>query len=179
MNTIIENVTQLARRDRVNPQRLQLAPWIAEFIRQFTLTGKHPPEIFQTLGVVDLPICMDPDQLFQVVGNLCQNALRHSPGFSGEPLIAFKTGHDAEHRPYLDAIDWGSGIPKDIADSIFDPFFTTTPKGTGLGLYIARELCEGNGARIEFFPGEGGIGTRFRVTFARAEDCREMAIGMA
>ena len=177
MNTIIENVTQLARRDRVNPKQLQIKPWIDEFIRQFTLTGKHPPEMFQTLGVVDMPICIDPDQLFQVVGNLCQNALRHSPAYSGEPLIAFKTGHDAEHRPFLDTTDWGSGIPKDIADSIFDPFFTTTPKGTGLGLYIARELCEGNGARIEFFPGEGGIGTRFRVTFARAEDCGEMVTG--
>jgi two-component system sensor histidine kinase PilS (NtrC family) len=62
-------------------------------------------------------------------------------------------------------------------DNIFDPFFTTTPKGTGLGLYIARELCESNGARLEYFPGDKGVGCRFRVTFARAEECSELAVG--
>lgn len=177
MNVIIENVTQLARRDKVNPIRLQMAPWIDEFIRQFAMTGRHSPKIFQTLGVTDIAVCVDPEQLQQVIGNFCQNALRHSPAFSGQPLIAFKTGHDAVNRPYLDTIDWGSGIPADIVDNIFDPFFTTTPKGTGLGLYIARELCESNGARLEYFPGDKGVGSRFRVTFARAEECSELAVG--
>ncbi len=177
MNIIIENVTQLARRDKVNPVQLQLAPWIGEFIRQFTITGKHPPEMFQTLGVTNLATCVDPDQLQQVIGNLCQNALRHSPAFSGQALIAFKTGHDKDNRPFLDAVDWGSGVPPEIVDNIFDPFFTTTPKGTGLGLYIARELCESNGARLEYFPGDKSVGSRFRVTFARAEECSEFAVG--
>jgi two-component system sensor histidine kinase PilS (NtrC family) len=177
MNVIIENVTQLARRDKVNPVKLQLAPWISEFIHQFTLTGKHPPEMFQTLGVANHAVCVDPEQLQQVVGNLCQNALRHSPAFSGQALIAFKTGYDQDNRPFLDVVDWGSGVPADIVDNIFDPFFTTTPKGTGLGLYIARELCESNGARLEYFPGDKGLGSRFRVTFARAEECSELAVG--
>ena len=176
MNVIIENVTQLARRDKVNPIRLQLGPWIGEFIHQFTITGRHPPEMFQTLGVTNHAVCVDQEQLQQVVGNLCQNALRHSPEFSGQALIAFKTGHEKDNRPYLDVVDWGSGVPADIVDNIFDPFFTTTPKGTGLGLYIARELCESNGARLEYFPGDKGVGSRFRVTFARAEECAELAV---
>ena len=176
MNIIIENVTQLARRDKVNPVRLQLAPWIGDFIHQFTITGKHPAEMFQTLGVTDLPVCVDPEQLQQVVGNLCQNSLRHSPAFTGQPLIAFKTGQDKDNRPFLDVVDWGSGVPTDIVDNIFDPFFTTTPKGTGLGLYIARELCESNGGRLEYFPGDKGVGSRFRVTFARAEECGDFAV---
>jgi len=178
MNTIIENVTQLARRDKVNLTKLHIAPWIGEFIHQFTLTGKHPSEMFQTLGVTNLAICVDPEQLQQVVGNLCQNALRHSPAFSGQALIAFKTSLDQDSRPYLDVVDWGSGVPPEIVDNIFDPFFTTTPKGTGLGLYIARELCESNGARLEYFPGDKGVGSRFRVTFARAEECNEFAAGV-
>ena len=176
MNIIIENVTQLARRDKVNPVRLQLAPWIDDFIHQFTITGKHPAEMFQTLGVTDLPVCVDPEQLQQVVGNLCQNSLRHSPAFTGQPLIAFKTGQDKDNRPFLDVVDWGSGVPTDIVDNIFDPFFTTTPKGTGLGLYIARELCESNGGRLEYFPGDKGVGSRFRVTFARAEECGDFVV---
>ncbi len=177
MNVIIENVTQLSRRDKVNPVRIQLGFWLKEFIQQFTATGKQPPELFQTMGVTDIPVCADPDQLFQVVGNLCQNAIRHSPPFAGEAQIAFKTGLDPENRPFLDVIDWGSGVPRDIVDNIFDPFFTTTPKGTGLGLYIARELCEGNGGRLDYFPGDKGLGSRFRVTFARAEECSEIAVG--
>jgi len=171
MNTIVENVTQLSRRDKVNLQPLLLGQWMADFIRQFTLTGKHPPEMFNTLGIVNVGVCVDPDQLQQVVGNLCQNALRHSPPFSGQALISIKSGSDADQRPFLEVIDWGSGVPPEIVEHIFDPFFTTTPKGTGLGLYIARELCEGNGGRLEYFPGEGGIGSRFRITLARTEEC--------
>jgi two-component system sensor histidine kinase PilS (NtrC family) len=117
---------------------------------------------------------VDPDQLYQIISNLCQNALRHSPPFTGTPLIKFQGGRDSEDRPTVDVIDWGAGVNPDIADNIFDPFFTTTPKGTGLGLYIARELCEGNGASLNYHPGEGGVGSRFRVTFVRAEDCAEL-----
>lgn len=176
MNVIIENVTQLSRRDKVNPQRLQLANWIQDFIRQFVLDGRHPKEMFNVLGVTPVAVCVDPDQLQQVVINLCTNALRHSPAFSGQALIALKAGLDADQRPYLDVIDWGSGVPPEVVENIFDPFFTTTPKGTGLGLYIARELCEGNGGKLEYFPGDNRVGSRFRVTFARAEECNDMAV---
>ncbi len=170
MNVIVENVMQLSRRDHVNPVALQFGSWMKDFARQFTETGGKPPELISVVDHGNVTACMDPDQLNQVVGNLCQNALRHSPPFSGQSLIALKASFDPDGRPALDVIDWGSGIPPEIADNIFDPFFTTTPKGTGLGLYIARELCEGNGARLDYHPGDGG-GTRFRITFLRAEEC--------
>jgi len=177
MNVIIENVTQLSRRDKLNLARIRLDAWVPEFMRQFTLDGQTSTAIFQTQGVKELTICFDPEQLYQVVHNLCTNALRHSPAFSGQPLIAIKTDHDPEDRPFLEVIDWGKGVPADIVDSIFDPFFTTTAKGTGLGLYISRELCEGNGGLLDYFPGENGVGTRFRITFARSEDCNDLVTG--
>jgi two-component system sensor histidine kinase PilS (NtrC family) len=173
MNVIVQNVTQLSRRDRVNPVRLALGPWLEEFIRQYCETVVVPLEAFVNKGAPGVELCFDPDQLFQVVSNLCQNALRASPPFSGTPLIRFQAGLDPENRPYLDAIDWGKGVPPEIVENIFDPFFTTTPKGTGLGLYIARELAEGNGGSLDYHPGDGGVGSRFRVTFARAEECSE------
>jgi two-component system, NtrC family, sensor histidine kinase PilS len=173
MNVIVQNVTQLARRDRINPVRISLDTWLKEFQRQYTETAFVPKEIFARAGTEGLVTCMDPDQLHQVVGNLTQNALRHSPPFSGMAQIKLQTSIDQDGRPILDVIDWGAGVPPEIVDNIFDPFFTTTPKGTGLGLYIARELCEGNGASLDYLPGEGGVGSRFRITFARAEECAE------
>ncbi|MDH3371015.1 MAG: PAS domain-containing sensor histidine kinase [Gammaproteobacteria bacterium] len=174
MNVIVQNVTQLSRRDRINPVKLELQPWLEDFLRQHGDTVTVPRDAFIAHGLEGLSVCVDPDQLYQVVSNLCQNALRHSPPFTGTPLIKFQGTRDNEDRPILDVIDWGSGVNPDIADNIFDPFFTTTPKGTGLGLYIARELCEGNGATLNYYPGEGGVGSRFRITFVRAEDCADL-----
>lgn len=172
MNVIIQNVTQLSRRDRVNQTRVPLNAWLADFIVQYCDTVHLPPEAFARVGE-PVEVLFDPDQLNQVVTNLCQNALRHSPPFTGTPLIKFLTGKDMENRRFLDVIDWGSGVPPAIVDNIFDPFFTTTPKGTGLGLYIAKELCEGNGGSIDYHPGDGGVGSRFRVTMLRAEEGSE------
>ncbi|MHB8347826.1 MAG: sensor histidine kinase [Acidiferrobacterales bacterium] len=173
MNVIVENVMQLSRRDHVNPVVLDLSAWVRDFAHQFAETSGKPADVVSVVAHNAVEACMDPDQLNQVIGNLCQNALRHSPPYTGQPLIALRAGMDSDHRPYLDVIDWGSGVPPEIADNIFDPFFTTTPRGTGLGLYIARELCEGNGARLDYHPGDG-IGSRFRVTFLRSEECGGM-----
>lgn len=176
MNVIVENITQLSRRDQVNPVMLPLQPWLEEFMQHFAQTLKIPREAFAVYGAEDLQVCIDPDQFYQVVGNLSQNALRHSPPFSGNLLVKFQGGTNSNGQPFLDVIDWGRGVPEKIRDQIFEPFFTTTPKGTGLGLYIARELCEGNGATLDYYPGAGGVGSRFHVTFARAEDCGELGI---
>jgi two-component system sensor histidine kinase PilS (NtrC family) len=174
MNVIVHNVTQLSRRDRISPVKLDLEPWCEDFLRQYCDTISIPRAAFALQGLPGLSVCVDPDQLYQIISNLCQNALRHSPPFTGTPLIKLQGGRESEDRPMLDVIDWGTGVNPEIADNIFDPFFTTTPKGTGLGLYIARELCEGNGASLNHHPGEGGVGCRFRITFVRAEDCTEL-----
>jgi two-component system sensor histidine kinase PilS (NtrC family) len=176
MNVIVENITQLSRRDKVNPVKLLLQPWLEEFTRHFAETVKVPPEAFAVYGTDGLQVCIDPDQFYQVVGNLSQNALRHSPPFNGNLVLKFQAGVNGDGRPFLDVIDWGTGVPEEIRDKIFEPFFTTTPRGTGLGLYIARELCEGNGATLDYHPGPGGVGSRFHITFARAEECSELGI---
>ena len=175
MNTIVENVMQLSRRDRVNAVRFDLFVWLTDFVTQFCQTINISPAAINIVQGKPLMVCMDPDQLYQVAGNLCQNALRHSPPFSGKVVIELEMGVSEENHPFLDVIDWGTGVAPEVADNIFDPFYTTTPKGTGLGLYIARELCEGNGGRLDYHPGEG-VGSRFRVTFSRPEECAEFGL---
>lgn len=170
MNVIVENVLQLGRRDRVRLVRTDLRAWLERFVSRYCDTIGLPRAAIQLRAEDGLTVCVDPDQLDQVVSNLCQNALRHSPPFSGEPLIDLTAARLPETRVYLDVVDRGSGVPAEIADNIFDPFFTTTPRGTGLGLYIAKELCEGNGGRLEYQAGEP-VGSRFRVTFSKNEEC--------
>lgn len=173
MNIIVENITQLSRRDRTEPVRLRIDEWMNEFVVQYAQGADVPAEALTVYNdAPGLQACVDPDQLFQIVANLCQNALRHSPKYSDKPLIKVQTYPNDQGRPIIDVVDWGAGVRDDIVDSIFDPFFTTTPQGTGLGLYICRELCESNGGRLEYTPNSGG-GSVFRITLSRAEECYE------
>jgi two-component system sensor histidine kinase PilS (NtrC family) len=173
VNEIVENITQLSRRDRTSRERTPLVSWAHDFVAQYSQGADTPEEAIEIVGDMDdLEVCVDPSQIYQVVTNLCQNAIRHSDPYTGQKLIRLQVGQDMNDRPYLEVVDWGKGIPPEIAQNIFDPFFTTTSQGTGLGLYISRELCEGNGALLQLMPAPEK-GSRFRITFARAEECSE------
>ncbi len=176
MNIIVENITQLARRDRTEPRRVAIYSWLVEFVHQFAQGAHIPAEAIHVAGNgQDVEACVDPDQLYQIVGNLCQNALRHSPSFAGEPIVDLHVSLDARERPILEVMDRGPGVPPENREAIFDPFFTTSPGGTGLGLYISRELCEGNGGRLDYLPRAEG-GSNFRITFAPAKECSDLTI---
>jgi len=173
VNEIVENITQLSRRDRTSRERTVLTDWVQDFVSQYSQGNEAPRDAIEIVtDEDDLEVCVDPSQVYQVAANLCQNAVRHSPPFEGKPLIRLHLGLDQQQRPFMDVIDWGKGIPPQIAQNIFDPFFTTTSQGTGLGLYICRELCEGNGAQLQLMPADE-VGARFRITFARSEECGE------
>jgi two-component system sensor histidine kinase PilS (NtrC family) len=109
---------------------------------------------------------MDPGQLHQVVWNLCHNALHHARPVNMVPvkLRLVCTQEDRRQAPHLDIIDNGTGIEPDMAEQIFEPFYTTKSGGTGLGLYIAREICESNQARLAYHAAPEGGGC-FRITF--------------
>lgn len=164
VNAIIENVMQLSRRDRTRPQEFALKPWLERFADEFRASENI---VAEWLGIdIDPPhveVRIDPSQLHQILWNLCENALRHS---ASRPQVELRSGLVPEsHVPFLEVLDNGPGITADAAEHIFEPFFTTNPKGTGLGLYISRELCECNQARLNYRARTGG-GSCFRITFA-------------
>jgi len=117
------------------------------------------------------PTCkarFDRGHFEQVVWNLCRNALRYSQKRAGSVQLRAAISDDG--KTTLDVSDDGPGVPSDALLKLFEPFFTTDARGTGLGLYIARELCEANGAMIEYRRAQDG-GACFRITFGRNDEC--------
>jgi two-component system sensor histidine kinase PilS (NtrC family) len=167
VSTIISNVLQLSRRENTRPERLYVEEWLHEFLEEFRATLQLPPERVSVAAPDgDLEVRVDPTHLRQIAWNLCENALRYSNELDSRPPIELHVGRlRSSGRPYLEVIDRGRGIPDEKADRIFEPFFTDSHGGTGLGLFIARELAQCNGALLLYEPRAGG-GSIFRVIFA-------------
>ena len=167
VNNIIENVLQLSRRDRSMPENIVLKTWLKPFLHEFIQSQNcDPADISLNVDPEDCVVHMDTTQLHQIIWNLCQNGLRHSQDYPGQPKLELQAGLSPKSsRPFLDIIDHGLGIDPEVAQQIFEPFFTTESKGSGLGLYIARELCECNQARLNYIAIPTG-GSCFRIEFA-------------
>jgi len=166
MNAVIENVLQLSRRESSHPRSLALGPWLDEFADELRVVrGLAVAQVIVSLDPSDLQVHIDPTHLQQVLWNLCQNALEHGGADGAEPRVILKAGlHADAATPHLDVIDNGPGIDEDTAQQMFEPFFTTAGGGTGLGLYISRELCECNKARLAYLRAPTG-GSCFRISF--------------
>lgn len=163
---IIDNVLQLSRRESSRPERFALEPWLRDFAQEFTRTLELPDG---ELAVVDaepgVEIRMDPSHLRQVLWNLCDNAVKYANKADGF-LIELNIGRTGRTgQPFLDVLDQGLGVDPGTADKIFEPFFTARSGGTGLGLYISRELCELNRATLTYRDRESG-GSIFRIVFS-------------
>jgi two-component system sensor histidine kinase PilS (NtrC family) len=166
VSTIINNVLQLSRREATKPARLSLGEWLDDFLPEFSQTMQVPAaDIDVNEEGDDLEVRFDPSHLHQVVWNLCDNALKYGESRNGIKLEIKLARLIPSYRPYLEVADWGSGIDSAAADRIFEPFFTGRKGGTGLGLFIARELCQLNRAVLLYEPRIGG-GSIFRVVFS-------------
>ncbi|HSD68933.1 MAG TPA: HAMP domain-containing sensor histidine kinase [Woeseiaceae bacterium] len=163
---IIDNVLQLSRRESSKPEQFSLGPWLREFASEFSRTLElREGELSVAPMSDDIRVRMDPSHLRQVMWNLCDNAVKYASE-TGGILVEIQAGHlQRTGRPYLEVLDQGHGVDAATADKIFEPFFTARSGGTGLGLYISRELCELNRATLVFQPREGG-GSIFRIIFS-------------
>jgi two-component system sensor histidine kinase PilS (NtrC family) len=169
MNGVIENVLELSRRKPPQPVRLRLKDWVEEFVTQFQQSQFESAEVACKVDPPGTEIRVDPGQLAQAVTNLVLNGLRYSEQRTGRATVSLQGGIDATtDRPYLNVIDAGPGVSEEQIDRLFEPFFTTERTGTGLGLYLTRELCEANQARITYTRHEGG-GSCFRIIFAHPD----------
>ena len=165
VNEVIENVLQLSRRDRARPEPVELRPWVARLAEEARRANQLADgQVVVRISPEEATVITDPRQIGQVIAVLLENAATHYPGDRTGLRIAVEGGLAADGTPFLDVTDNGAGIPADAQGRIFEPFFSTRHNGTGLGLYLARELSEGCGVRLDQAPSAGG-GCRFRLSF--------------
>ena len=166
VSAIINNVLRLSKREEARLERLSLEAWCEEFHEEFCETMQWPREQLRVSGpAVDIEVRADPSQLRQIAWNLCENALKHGVQESPTEAVELRYGRMTQTaRPFLEIADRGPGVPAEHAERIFEPFFSGG-RGTGLGLFLARELAQTNGATLLYEARTGG-GSIFRLVFA-------------
>lgn len=170
LNSIVEDVQQLSRRGRARRQAVALGPFLEEFLQRWgEQHGREDARIRYQVVPRGLLVLFDPNQLHQVLTNLVDNAVRHA--VDGRPLVTvtLSAREVEEGGVWLEVCDDGPGVAREAANSLFEPFFTTRSSGSGLGLYICRELCESNRADLRLTnPGKPGACFRLSLQMAPA-----------
>ncbi len=151
LDRIVADILELGRRDRMQAESLDLGRFCRQFIDSFENVQGVAAGVVVLEAVDDLEICFDRSHLDQILWNLLSNAVRHARGAPGSVRLRLCAGA-GKGQVELHVIDDGGGVPEAVKAQIFEPFFTTHHLGTGLGLFIARELCEANGATLELLP---------------------------
>lgn len=160
LERLVRDVLELGRRDRASRESIRLAGFLESSLDEMVMQGQTERAVFSLSVADDAVLIFDRTHLNQVLWNLLSNALRHCSGKQGSVRIEVRD-KPSSGRVELHIIDDGAGVNEESQGKIFEPFFTTHSKGTGLGLYIARELCEANDAVLEWVGNEPGA--HFRI----------------
>jgi len=176
MNGIVENILQLSRREQSRPELLPLHIFLPEFANEFETSQTNRALEFQTaIDTEETYVLYDKSQLSQCLWKLLDNAVDHASRDKANPAVRLALRRDPEAGFCIITVaDNGPGITKAQLSKIFEPFYTTRKEGSGLGLYIARQLCEANQAEltVDSEPGEGAY-FHIRLALAKADSARQ------
>ncbi|WP_374344646.1 PAS domain-containing sensor histidine kinase [Azonexus sp.] len=167
LDRIVSDILELGRQSRATPSWLNLDEFCRNFVEHLASSEGLAADVIRIEGEAPAGLCFDRAHLHRVLWNLVGNALRHAGRDSGAVCLRIVPA-PAEGRVELHVTDQGPGIPEELREQVFEPFFTTHHQGTGLGLFIARELCAANGARLELLP--SARGAHFVIT-GRYDTC--------
>ena len=163
LDRMVRDVLELSRRDRAKRQEIDLGDAIKSFVQEFSQIERIDEGVLTFDISEGRKVEVDPVHFNQIIWNLVRNAWRHCTKNRGSVLIrVVRRRHGLE----MHVIDDGGGVPAELQAQLFEPFFTTYSGGTGLGLYIARELCAANGATLDYVDGRDGAD--FRVLWKSA-----------
>lgn len=168
MNSVIKNVLQLTRRQQTVPQIIDLSSFIDKFKTDFCHNNPCDCDFFVKLSKNEpVYVMFDQSQLEQILIILCENVLQHGRDEQGNAIITI-TVKATLSKTILSVSDLGPGIPPEHRDNVFEPFFTTLVSGTGMGLFIAKDLCEINHARLDLT--KSSKGSCFSITINPSEE---------
>jgi two-component system sensor histidine kinase PilS (NtrC family) len=160
LDRMVKDVLELNRRDRVQPDSVRLGAFVETFLDEFAQNEQIDRSGFALSMEGDGVVEFDRVHLNQILWNLARNAWRHSQKRAGSVRLRIQR---QSNRLELVVVDDGPGVAKDLQGQLFEPFFTTYSAGTGLGLYIARELCAANGATLDYV--DRPAGAEFRIAW--------------
>lgn len=165
VNDIVESVLQISRREPPRPELLQMPDWLHNQLDRYQSTRELRGALRCELAE-SLQIEFDPEHLQRILANLLDNALRHSAQKTGREHARLVLRSDsARNLAIIDVVDEGDGVAADDVPRLFEPFFSRSKGGSGMGLYLCRELCELNHADLFYHPTTAGESC-FRMTVA-------------
>lgn len=153
INLIIEDVLDASRHDDTSAKRISLNEWLPRFVQNYESTHEVCDDIKVEIKDKDVQVNVITGQLEQVLNNLFDNGLRYSKKKTGAATLVVQAGVESiedDSQPFIHIIDDGPGIDEDAEALLFEPFHTTESTGTGLGLYISKELCEANQSNLVY-----------------------------
>jgi len=167
LDRMVQDVLRLNRRDRALRETFSVVEYLRVFVGQFAEIEKVADDVITIDADSEPEVTFDRSHLNQIMWNLCRNALRYCRREAGSITLAVRRKARTGSIE-LSVRDDGPGVADALKGNLFEPFFTTASSGTGLGLYIAREICEANGATLEYADGKNG-GAQFSLLFKGAQ----------
>ena len=173
LKRLVDDVMEVAPGVDTRPRTIDLGAEVGRIVADWARTSEVPLGSGSRLQV-DLPyepvaVLFEPEHLRRVLVNLLDNARRYASDRPGAILLRAESLGGAQVR--LSLASDGDAIPPDIEPYLFEPFFSTRSRGTGLGLYICRELCERYGGSIDYWQHPvGSIHCNEFVVTARVAD---------
>ncbi|MBF0218210.1 MAG: ATPase [Gammaproteobacteria bacterium] len=162
MEEIVTSILQLGRKDQCMSEKITLFSWL-QALTENLLTAQQLDKSAITINLTpnSLSCYFDAAHLQIIISNLIANGLRHANP-AHYPLLRI-VGRQEKSAVNIDIYDSGQGVAAENQQRLFEPFFTTESRGTGLGLYISRELAQGNQAELSYHYAPSG-GSHFRLS---------------
>ena len=165
-DSTIDTVLNLSKRKQPKRTIIRLKFWLKEFYDDFLTQNKlRPNQLSLFIEPADLEVSFDPSHLHQIMWNLSRNAVKYAKKDKDKLSLLIQVGiPDHAKNTVLNVIDNGTGVSEELAGRLFEPFNTSSTQGTGLGLFMCRELSQANGSTLEYIQ-LASSGSCFRLSF--------------